>query len=75
MGVALVSRIRGESFFGDEKCASGGASGEAEEVPKKKNTFQKISHNFMDSLQNQAKKITTNIKIEICLFLFDTVRI
>jgi hypothetical protein len=42
---------------------------------QKKNTFQKISHNFMDSLQNQAKKITTNIKIEICLFLFDTVRI
>jgi hypothetical protein len=41
MGVALVSRIRGESFFGDEKCASGGASGEAEEVPKKKIHFKR----------------------------------
>jgi hypothetical protein len=53
MGVALVSRIRGESFFGDEKCASGGASGgasgEAEEVPKKKYISKDISqfHGFI----------------------------
>jgi hypothetical protein len=49
MGVALVSRIRGESFFGDEKCASGGASGETEEVPKKKYISKDISqfHGFI----------------------------
>jgi hypothetical protein len=72
MGVALVSRIRGESFFGDEeKRASGGASGESEKVPKiRKNYISKDVSQFQRFITESSAKKSKQILKPKYVFLF-----